>query len=169
MEPRPFWHPLLAGVALGLVLLLTFLFTGHGLGATGFTTALTAWLGDGVAPEATRANAYLGPLLENGRPLDRWITWEVIGVALGALVSSGLRGRFRLQVEGSHRAGTGLRLGLALVGGALAGFGARLSLGCTSGLGLSGGATLAVAAFLFLMAFFVSGVLVSALLRRVVA
>jgi hypothetical protein len=28
---KPFWQPLTAGVALGLVLLLTFLLTGHGL------------------------------------------------------------------------------------------------------------------------------------------
>lgn len=33
-SPRPFWSPLLAGVALGLVLLATFLFTGHGLSAS---------------------------------------------------------------------------------------------------------------------------------------
>ena len=38
VTPRPFWHPLLAGLALGMVLLVTFVVTGHGLGATGFTT-----------------------------------------------------------------------------------------------------------------------------------
>ena len=42
---KPFWPPLAAGIALGLVLLLTFVLTGHGLGATGASTRLAAWLG----------------------------------------------------------------------------------------------------------------------------
>ena len=46
---RPYWPPLIAGIALGLALLLTFLITGHGLGASGFFTRLTAWLGGEVA------------------------------------------------------------------------------------------------------------------------
>ena len=47
---KPFWNPLLAGLLLGLVLLLTFVLTGHGLGATGASTRLAAWLGHAVAP-----------------------------------------------------------------------------------------------------------------------
>ena len=42
---HPFWPPAVAGLALGLVLLMTFVLTGHGLGATGFTTRLVAWFG----------------------------------------------------------------------------------------------------------------------------
>ena len=41
--PAPYWNPLIAGILLGIVLLATFVITGHGLGATGFTTRLTAW------------------------------------------------------------------------------------------------------------------------------
>ena len=44
-------------------------------------------------------------------------------------------------------------MGFAVGGGMLSGFGASLAGGCTSSLGLSGGATLAVAAFVFLIAF----------------
>ena len=51
---RPFWPPLFAGVALGLVLLLTFVLPGHGLGATGASTRFVAWLGMTAAPSATR-------------------------------------------------------------------------------------------------------------------
>ena len=54
-SPKPFWNPWLAGVALGITLLATFILTGHGLGATGFTTRLSAWLGLQVAPEAMKA------------------------------------------------------------------------------------------------------------------
>jgi uncharacterized protein len=154
---RPFWSPLVAGLALGAVLLLTFVLTGHGLGATGASTRLTAWLGTEVAPQAT----------EGGHVMSSWITWQVVGVALGALVSAFLAGRFRVQFDGLHSVGRGRRLLSALSGGLMAGFGARVAAGCTSGLGLSGAATLAIAAFVFLGAFFATGLLFSRLVRGV--
>jgi uncharacterized membrane protein YedE/YeeE len=165
---RPFWPPLTAGIALGLVLLATFLLTGHGLGASGFFARVTAWLGGEIAHPATEANSYLGPFLKDAAsPLANWITWEIIGVMIGALVAALTSGRFRVRIDGAKNLGSGGRMALALGGGVLTGFGARLARGCTSGIGLSGGATLAVAAFLFLIAFFVAGIAVSLLLRRV--
>lgn len=165
-SPRAFWPPLVAGVALGLTLLLSFVLTGHGLGATGFFTRLTAWFGDSVAPAAMQSNAYLSPLLENGNPMADWITWQVIGVILGALFASMSAGRFKFQIEGAAKAGASNRLLFALAGGILAGFGARIASGCTSGMGLSGSATLAVAGFLFLGGFFAAGLAASYILRR---
>ena len=164
---RPFWAPLWAGVALGLVLLLTFVWTGHGLGATGATTRLSAWMGSVAAPAATSANAYLGPMLENGNPLPSWISWQVLGVAIGALASAFWAGRLRVQWDGERRMGRKRRILSALTGGVLAGFGARVAAGCTSGLGLSGAATLSIAAFVFLAVFFVAGLLTTRLVRGV--
>jgi len=164
---RPLWPPLLAGALLGLVLLLVFLMTGHGLGATGFFTRLTAWIGSGVAPDVTASNAYLGGMVADGvNPLDAWITWQVIGVAIGALLAALTSGRFRIQVDGSRRIGMSPRLALALLGGVIAGFGSRLAAGCTSGVGLSGSATLAVAGFVFLIAFFAVGLAFGYMMRR---
>jgi uncharacterized protein len=149
---KPFWSPLMAGVALGLVLLLTFVWTGHGLGATGASTRLTAWLGNEVAPIATQANEYLGGMVEGGaNPLPSWISWQVIGVAIGALVAAFLGGRFRVQLDGARTVGTPKRLATALIGG----------------LGLSGAATLGIAAFVFLATFFASGLIVSRLVKGV--
>lgn len=164
---RPFWPPLWAGVALGLVLLLTFVWTGHGLGATGATTRLSAWIGTLAAPAATAANPYLGPMVATGHPLSSWISWQVLGVALGALASAFWAGRLRVQWDGERSMGRGRRILMALVGGALAGFGARVAAGCTSGLGLSGAATLSIAAFVFLAVFFVAGLLVTRMVRGV--
>lgn len=163
--PRPFWSPYVAGVVLGLVLLATFLVTGHGLGASGFFTRVTTLLGQMVAPESTLANPYLGPYAQ-GNPLPAWITWEVLGVVLGGGVSSSISGRFRLGIEKGEGTPSLRRLAFALLGGGLVGIGSRFARGCTSGLGLSGGATLAVAAFVFLMAFFGAGFLVTFLRRR---
>lgn len=167
MKQRPIWNAHVAGALLGLVLLLTFVLTGHGLGASGAPTAIAAAASNVVAPSATGANGYLGWMVENGRnPLDTWIIWEVIGVAIGALAAAWWSGRLRLRVEGPPRAGNPGRLALALAGGILSGFGARISAGCTSGLGLSGSATLATAGFVFLMGFFGAGLATGLLTRR---
>lgn len=164
---KPFWSPWLAGVALGLVLLLTFVLSGHGLGASGAATHLVAGAGLAVAPAATQANAYLGPMVADGNPIGSWITWEVLGVGIGALAAAFMAGRFRVQIDGERSVGLWPRLLRALAGGLLAGFGARVSAGCTSGLGLSGAATLGIAAFVFLGLFFVTGLIVSRMVRGV--
>jgi uncharacterized membrane protein YedE/YeeE len=164
--PRPFWHPLAAGIALGLVLLATFLVTGHGLGASGFFTRLTAAASSWLVPDWSAANPYIGRYLAAGSPLLSWISWEIVGVVLGALAGSLASGRFRAMIERDSDVGAASRLGYAFAGGVLVGFGARLARGCTSGLGLSGGATLAVAGFIFLIGFFLAGFAVSYALRR---
>jgi hypothetical protein len=164
---RPYWPPFAAGIALGCVLLATFLLTGHGLGASGFFARLTAWFGGELAHPATQANSYLGPFLDGAaNPLASWITWEIVGVMFGALIAALGSGRFRIRIDGGRNLGGSGRMALALGGGVLSGFGARLARGCTSGIGLSGGATLAVAAFLFLIAFFVAGIAASWVVRR---
>lgn len=165
-KPAPYMNPLLAGILLGIVLLATFVVTGHGLGATGFTTRLTAWIGMHVAPIATTANDYLGGMVEEGKPLDAWITWQVIGVAIGALLSAFLAKRIFFQLDGKKYLGGAKRPFTALFGGILAGFGARVAAGCTSGLGLSGAAVLSLAGFTFLGTFFAVGLLASRLLKE---
>lgn len=167
-EPRPFWHPLFAGILLGVVLLLTYLVTGHGLGASGAVTRLAAALGDWLAPAATAANAYLGPYVSGtGSALVGWISFEVLGVFLGGLLGSLWAGRFRgPMVERGPSVSRGRRLALAFGGGVLVGLGSRLARGCTSGLGLSGGAALGVAGFVFLITFMAAGVAVMWFVRR---
>jgi len=164
---KPFWSPVAAGIALGLVLLLTFVLSGHGLGASGAATDMVAGVGLQVAPEATKANGYLGPMVADGSPIGSWMTWEILGVAIGALAAAFMAGRFRVQFDGSRSVGTPTRLISSLVGGFMAGFGARIAGGCTSGLGLSGAAALGISAFVFLALFFATGLLVSRLVRGV--
>jgi uncharacterized membrane protein YedE/YeeE len=166
-KPQDFWPPLAAGVGLGLTLMGMFLFTGHGLGASDFFSRALAWLSATVAPDWTQMNSDLGNYLGASHPMNSWISWEIAGVAIGALIGSLIARRFRFKIERGPRAGVGLRLGTAVGGGMLSGFGASLAGGCTSGLGLSGGAVLAVAAFVFLMAFFIAGLLVATLTRRI--
>ena len=139
----------------------TFVPTCHGLVALGFTTRRSAWMGGLILPAWTTQNHYLGPFLEDGAVLSSWITWQVLGVFAGGLLSAWLAQRVRWRVEGAASAGLAGRLLKALAGGVLAGFGARIAAGCTSGVGLSGSAVLGVAGFVFLGAFFVAGLVVS--------
>ncbi len=164
---KPFWPPLFAGVALGLVLLFTFLLSGHGLGASGAVTHVVAGAGLAIAPTATQANGYLGPMVADGNPIGSWITWEVLGMVVGATAAAFMAGRFRVQLDGERSVGSPQRLAMALLGGTLAGFGARVAGGCTSGLGLSGAAALGVSAFVFLGLFFATGLLVSRFVKGV--
>jgi uncharacterized membrane protein YedE/YeeE len=110
--------------------------------------------------------SYLGPIAEEGI-FSAWITWQVIGVALGAVFSAWLARRIRFQVDGQKTLGTPRRLITAFAGGLLAGIGARIAAGCTSGMGLSGAATLSLAGFTFLITFFAAGLVVSRLVRGV--
>jgi uncharacterized membrane protein YedE/YeeE len=164
---RPLWQPYAAGVVLGLVLILTFILVGNGVGASGFFASAAAALGKSVAPETTSANAYLGKMVANGAsPFDSWIVVEVAGIAIGALLAAVSAGRFRIHLDGSRKIGSSPRIALALLGGILAGFGSRVAAGCTSGIGLSGTAMLSIGGFVFLLSFFLVGLAVSALMRR---
>jgi uncharacterized membrane protein YedE/YeeE len=165
---RPHWPPYIAGFVLGLVVILTFVLVGNGVGASGVFARIAAYLGMSIAPEATAHNSYFAGMVAKGaNPLASWIVIEVLGVAIGALLAAVNAGRFRLQLDGTGKIRTHSRIVLALFGGILAGFGSRIAAGCTSGLGLSGGAMLSIGGMLFLLTFFASGLLMSRILRRV--
>ena len=164
---RPLWRPYVAGIVLGLVLILTFILVGNGVGASGLFARLAAAIGSDIAPQTTAGNAYLGPMLANGaNPFSSWIVIEVAGMAIGALLAASSAGRFRIQLDGARKLGRNPRILYALLGGILAGFGSRVAAGCTSGIGLSGTAMLSLGGFVFLISFFLVGLGVSALLRR---
>jgi uncharacterized membrane protein YedE/YeeE len=105
-------------------------------------------------------------MVEEGKPLNAWITWQVFGVAIGALLSAFLAKRIHIQLDGKKFLGGSKRPMTALVGGILAGFGARVAAGCTSGLGLSGAAVLSLAGFTFLGTFFAVGLIASRFLKE---
>ena len=117
-------------------------------------------------PSLTGPDTYLGPMAEEGI-FSAWITWQVIGVVVGAYLSAKLARRIRVQLDGQKTLGTTRRVITAFSGGLLAGLGARIAAGCTSGMGLSGAATLSLAGFTFLVTFFAVGLIVSRLVRGV--
>jgi uncharacterized membrane protein YedE/YeeE len=150
--PRPYASPYVAGVGIGVVLLLTYVIMGRGLGASGaFSSVVSA-----ATTEPTAAAL-----------LRDWIVIEVIGITLGGLMSGWLAGRVAWgAIERGPRMGRVGRLGYALAGGAIMGVGAKLARGCTSGQALTGGALLSVGSWTFVVAAFAAAFVVAPLVRR---
>lgn len=166
---RPFWNPYAAGFVLGLVLLLSFLVMGQGLGASGAANRFAVGAAYAVAPEATLSNPHFAEYVGPGKKvLDDWLVFEVFGVFLGGLFGAYSAGRFRgVHIEyGMRTLVPWKRLGLALAGGLLMGIGARFARGCTSGQALTGGSLLSLGSWIFMMAVFAGGYLVAPFVRR---
>jgi hypothetical protein len=163
---KPYWNPYVAGVGLGLTLLLSYLLLGTGLGASGGITRIAAVAAHEVAPAAVERNAYLGGWFEGGTPLAHYLVTMFAGTLLGGFLSAFAARRVGLTIERGPTAAAPLRLALALVGGALAGLGARFALGCTSGQALSGGAMLQVGSFVFTGACFAAAFALAPIVRR---
>lgn len=160
--PRPYISPTSAGVALGLVLLASFVVAGRGLGASGAFAVAAGRALDAVAPATSVTDPALADRIPSGVALlDDWIVLQLVGLCIGALVSAWQAGRLR----GGRGTPTGSRMVRAMAGGALMGVGARLAYGCTSGLALSGGALLATGAWIFIPIAFGTAFLVTALAR----
>ncbi len=152
---KGYWNPYLAGIALGLVLLLTFYLMGTGLGASGAVARMAAVIAHAVAPSTVEHHPYFSEFYKESKPpWINWIVFEVAGVFLGAAIAVITARRFRPGIGKGPAASNELRLSMALIGGVLAGIGTRFALGCTSGQALSGGATMAVGSWVFMMAVF---------------
>ncbi len=166
-QERRFWNPYLGGVALGLVLLASFLVMGQGLGASGAVYRFGVAALQSVAPEHVASNAHFSHVVAGGRSaLDNFYIFMVVGVFLGGVVSSYSAGRMRLGVRRGPRVSVPVRLILALSGGVMMGFAARLTRGCTSGQALSGGALMSAGSWIFMMAVFAGGYAMAWFVRR---
>ncbi len=161
-----YWNPYVAGVGLGLTLLLAFVVLGTGLGASGSLARVAATGAHAVAPAAVESNGYLGGWFAQGSPLANYLVFLSLGTLLGGLASALLARRVRRTVERGPRISPRARLVFALGGGLLAGFAARMAGGCTSGQALTGGALLLAGSWAFLLSVFAGGFLVAPLVRK---
>ena len=165
-DPERFWDPYVAGVALGIVLLATFLTMGWGLGAASASYRVGVWILNVVAPAHVQNVPPMAGMVAARHPLNDWIILEVIGVLLGGAVAAATSGRLRREVRVGPTFGAGKRIALAVAGGILMGFAAKLARGCTSGQALSGGSLLSVGGWAFMISFFVGGYALAWLPRR---
>jgi uncharacterized protein len=166
-SPQAYANPYLAGAGLGLVLLAAFVLVGRGLGASGAFASTAAGTVALAAPQSAAASPLFSHYLGGQGPWLEWLSFELLGVLIGAWLSAALAGRLRFGIERPATLGASPRLALAFGGGLLMAAGAVLARGCTSGQALTGGALLSVGSWLFLATAFASAFALAPLLRQV--
>lgn len=166
-DPRPYWNPYIAGVGIGLLIILSFLVTGRGLGAIGAFNGILASLVHAVAPDyALSKNALATYVSGVEHPLKDWVVIEIAGVCIGGLLSGIVSGRFRFEVIRGPGISKISRLIFAFSGGLLMAYAAKFTRGCTSGLALSGGSVLSPGAWLFMFSVFIGGYSVAWIMKK---
>jgi uncharacterized membrane protein YedE/YeeE len=155
------WSPYLVGVGIGVLSWFAFASANKHLAITLQYEHIAAMLQMAIFPDAVDHNRYFTVRAEAGlEPKIGWYLMLLVGVFLGALLSSRLSGdRSTVSVPplwrwrfGNSRA---KRFAAAFVGGAIMVFGARVAGGCTSGHGISGTLQLAVQSWLFIVLAFI--------------
>jgi hypothetical protein len=164
---KPYVHPYFGGMVLGLVLFLAILLTGNGLGSSGGTTRIVAFVEDQIAPAHVDRTPYLLKLAGGVKnPLDDWIIPVFFGALLGGFASGMIFGRAKFETTTGPNVSDRTRWLMAFLGGTIFLYGARMARGCTSGQALSGGATLAAGSWAVMFAIFASAYALAYFVRR---
>ncbi len=167
MEAKAFKNPYLMGFLLGLTLLATYYYAGHGIGASGAFYRIVAETVNFVSPEAAGEGSVYYSYLKGPEPSNStWMIFEAIGILFGGFISGLIGGRVKWETVKGATASRRLRLAMALVGGILIGFVSKLTLGCTSGQGLTGAALLSVGSWVFLFSVFGGGFMAAYFVRK---
>jgi uncharacterized membrane protein YedE/YeeE len=159
-----YMNPYLAGIWLGLTLLVSFLILGAGLGASSGLARIAACTELCIAKAHTLSSEYFGQWGQ--KPMQYYLVFMLAGTFIGGMCSALLADRMKLQIERGRRSSIRVRSTFALVGGVLVGFASRLAQGCTSGQALSGTALLLTGSFVFLICIFVGGYATARFFRR---
>lgn len=165
------WNPYLTGVLIGILAVSCFSIAGSPFGVSKAFSQTSAMIQKFLVPEYLNNNDYARdtmPAVITGYGID-WIWMLVMGIFLGAFISSMASGEFKKEIVPElwqKRFGPGKikRLSVACLGGAMLLFGARLAGGCTSGHGINGSLQLALSGWIFFMIVFIFGIVVARLL-----
>ena len=167
MKIKKYMNPYLAGVLLGLVLLMSFFFTGRGLGASGAVKSVVVATVDAVSPSHTESSEFYSKYVgEDKSPMKSWLVFEILGVMVGGFLSGAISGRLTWKVEHSPKITSKRRLVFASIGGLLFGFGSQLGRGCTSGAALTGMSVLSLAGFVTMAAIFGTAFAIAYFVRK---
>ena len=152
---KPYVHPYFGAIVLGIVLFLSILLTGNGLGSSGGTTRLVAYVQDAISPAHVDRTPYLIKLAGGDKnPLDDWIVPVFFGALLGGFASGLFYGRLKFVTTKGPNVSNRTRWLMAFIGGMVFLYGARMARGCTSGQALTGGATLSAGSWVVMLAIF---------------
>lgn len=153
------WSPYVVGISIGFLNLAALLISKKPLGASTSFTKLGGMIYSCFDKEKVEANEYY----KNKTPEIDWGVMLVIGIVLGAFISSMLSGDFKflpLSQMWRREISTSilLRFFASLIGGIFLGIGSRWAGGCTSGHGISGTSMLSVISWFATIGFFIGGV-----------
>jgi hypothetical protein len=164
---KPYANPYFGGMVLGIVLFLAILLTGNGLGSSGGTTRIIAFLEDQINPAHVDQTPYLLKMAGGDKnPLDDWIIPVFFGALLGGFTSGTVFGRTKLETTKGPNVTNRTRWLMAFLGGTIFLYGARMARGCTSGQALTGGATLAAGSWVIMFAIFGGAYALAYLVRK---
>lgn len=163
-----YMNPYLAGFLLGLLLLVTFVITGRGLGASGAIKSVVVAGVEKISPSHANNSEFYKEYVasHNEGVLKNWLVFEILGVILGAFVSGLIANRLTWKVEHNPKIKSRTRLIAALFGGMLFGLGAQFGRGCTSGAALSGMAVLSAGGVLTMFAIFATAYALAYIFRK---
>ena len=170
INPRaPALSPYVCGILIGLLQIPAFLIIDTALGASSSYVTLGAWAASAADPGATQIS-YFAKHMQGAK--NWWQVALVVGIALGALLSSRSSGMVRQGFAKVWQRAAGIKsLGartvMAFIGGFIMLFGARIADGCTSGHGISGIAQLAVGSIVAVAAMFAGGIATAFLMKRI--
>jgi uncharacterized protein len=164
---KPYVHPYLGGVVLGIVLFLAFFLTGNGLGSSGGTTRIVTFVEDQINPSHVDRTPYLLKIAGGDKnPLDDWIIPVFLGALGGGFTSGLIFGRAKIETTKGPNVSNRTRWLMAFAGGTIFLYGARMARGCTSGQALSGGASLAAGSWAIMFAIFAGAYALAYFVRR---
>ena len=166
-EKHPYMNPYIAGVLLGLVLIMAFYFTGHGLGASGGVKEVMIKTVTSAAPSHSVESTYFGKYAGKEIQLkDSWMVLELLGILVGGFLSGAISGRFKFKIEKSPNITKRKRLIYALSGGILFGIGSQFARGCASGAALSGMSVMSISGFVTFLGIFGTAFIASLIFKK---
>ena len=159
------WSPYIVGAGIGVLVWLSFLLSNKAIGCSTAYARTFGMLEKSVRGKKVDEKPYYKKFI----PKIDWEWMLVLGIVVGAFLSSIISGSFRVEMvplvwEEMIGSSYIIRFLGALIGGILLGFGARMAGGCTSGHGISGTIQLALSSWLAFIFFFIGGILTAFLL-----
>lgn len=162
------WSPYSVGIGIGALAILGFLISDKTIGCSTAFTRTSGMIEKLFRGARVKEKSYY----KKFAPVIDWEWMLVLGVVIGAFISSMLSGQFSLQwipAKWAEAFGNvvSLRLIVALLGGIIIGVGSRWAGGCTSGHGISGTLQLAVSSWIAAVCFFIGGIVTAMIIFKV--
>jgi uncharacterized membrane protein YedE/YeeE len=161
------WSPYLAGALTGVVIILSAAIEGQYFGASTCFVRVAGFIEQIFSGEHVVSSEYFNRIA----PYVDWQVMMVLGILIGAFISSMTDGSFQIKAVPdmwAERFGPSpLKRGLfAFIGGIILMFGARLAGGCPSGYGLGALVQLAVSGLIVVGCFFAGGIAFANIIYR---